>query len=444
MKTMRWFLAGIGAVSLGGFAMAAGQAGQASLPAAPTYTKDVAPILFKNCTSCHRPGEIAPMSLLTYEDVRPYAKDIRDEVERGTHAAVARGGAEGDVPERARTDRRREEDAARVGEHGRGEGRPEGPAADARLSRGLGHRQAGRRLRDAGGLHGSGRGRRSSTSTSTSRPTSPNRSGSRRSSCGRATAKSCITRSPSTGRRPTCTAPAGTPAEPEQMALPPAAETGHAAAARGSDAGPASSPPMLPARTRRSCGPGTAIRLEPGGVIELQMHYTANGKAAKDRTRVGLMFAKDPAPREVRVTHFMNGTLVAAGRLTRHARRRRHHVRQRRRRLGHLPAHARARQEVGIRARAAGRNEEERPVGADYDFNWQTYYMFTEPLQVPKGSRLVSSAWYDNSAANKSNPDPKVDVKWGDQTWEEMQYTGLLFSPGRGGSHARPPGGGVR
>ncbi len=63
MRTMRWFLAGIGALSLGGFAMAAGQAGQTAT-AAPTYTKDVAPILFKNCTSCHRPGrnrtDVAP------------------------------------------------------------------------------------------------------------------------------------------------------------------------------------------------------------------------------------------------------------------------------------------------------------------------------------------------------------------------------------------------
>jgi hypothetical protein len=54
--------------------------------------------------------------------------------------------------------------------------------------------------------------------------------------------------------------------------------------------------------------------------------------------------------------------------------------------------------------------------------------MFAEPLRVPKGAKLVSSAWYDNSAANSSNPDPKVDVLWGDQTWEEMQYTGFLFS----------------
>jgi hypothetical protein len=63
-----------------------------------------------------------------------------------------------------------------------------------------------------------------------------------------------------------------------------------------------------------------------------------------------------------------------------------------------------------------------------YDFNWQTYYIFKEPLRVPKGARLVSTAWFDNSAANKHNPDPKVDVGWGDQTWEEMQYTGILYS----------------
>ncbi len=56
--------------------------------------------------------------------------------------------------------------------------------------------------------------------------------------------------------------------------------------------------------------------------------------------------------------------------------------------------------------------------------------MFREPLRVPEGSRIVSSAWYDNSALNRSNPDPSVDVFWGDQTWQEMQYTGLLFSVG--------------
>ena len=65
----------------------------------------------------------------------------------------------------------------------------------------------------------------------------------------------------------------------------------------------------------------------------------------------------------------------------------------------------------------------------DYDFHWQTYYMFAKPLEIPAGAKLVSSAWYDNSATNPANPDPKATVKWGDQTWDEMQYTGLLFSP---------------
>ena len=49
----------------------------------PTFTKDVAPILYKNCASCHRPGEIGPMPLISYEDARPWAKAIRDEVSEG-------------------------------------------------------------------------------------------------------------------------------------------------------------------------------------------------------------------------------------------------------------------------------------------------------------------------------------------------------------------------
>src|SRR5688572_24127250 len=46
----------------------------------PTYTKDIAPILFKNCVTCHRPGEIAPMSLLSFQETRPWAKAIKDKV----------------------------------------------------------------------------------------------------------------------------------------------------------------------------------------------------------------------------------------------------------------------------------------------------------------------------------------------------------------------------
>jgi hypothetical protein len=49
-------------------------------------------------------------------------------------------------------------------------------------------------------------------------------------------------------------------------------------------------------------------------------------------------------------------------------------------------------------------------------------------LHIPKSTKLHATAWYDNSTANRSNPDPTKDVWWGDQTWEEMMFTGLTFS----------------
>ena len=67
----------------------------ASIASGPTFSKDVAPIFYKNCTSCHRPGEIAPMSLLTFKDARPWAKSIATQVAKGTmppwHADPAHG-----------------------------------------------------------------------------------------------------------------------------------------------------------------------------------------------------------------------------------------------------------------------------------------------------------------------------------------------------------------
>ena len=84
MTRFRWFIALAGVVWFGAFAVArlgaADQYAQKPVTTVPTFAKDVAPILYKNCTTCHRPGEIAPMSLLTYQDARPWAKAIRDEV----------------------------------------------------------------------------------------------------------------------------------------------------------------------------------------------------------------------------------------------------------------------------------------------------------------------------------------------------------------------------
>ena len=56
----------------------------------------------------------------------------------------------------------------------------------------------------------------------------------------------------------------------------------------------------------------------------------------------------------------------------------------------------------------------------NYDFNWQLTYQLEKPRLLPKGTEITATAWYDNSPGNLSNPDPKADVYWGDQSWEEM------------------------
>jgi hypothetical protein len=55
-----------------------------------------------------------------------------------------------------------------------------------------------------------------------------------------------------------------------------------------------------------------------------------------------------------------------------------------------------------------------------YDFNWQLEYYLRDPIDVPAGTRLKVTAWYDNSAKNPANPDPTATVHFGDQTWDEM------------------------
>src|SRR3984893_7756992 len=74
------------ALGLPAFAVAVGMASTAAAQTAPTasaqvtFTKDVAPILSRSCVRCHRPDEIAPMSLLTYNDARPWARSMKERV----------------------------------------------------------------------------------------------------------------------------------------------------------------------------------------------------------------------------------------------------------------------------------------------------------------------------------------------------------------------------
>ena len=63
-----------------------------------------------------------------------------------------------------------------------------------------------------------------------------------------------------------------------------------------------------------------------------------------------------------------------------------------------------------------------------YDFDWQTDYIFKQPLKLPKGTKSTRRRGTTTRTNNPSNPDPTKDVWWGDQTWEEMMFTGLTYS----------------
>jgi hypothetical protein len=173
---------------------------------------------------------------------------------------------------------------------------------------------------------------------------------------------------------------------------------------------------------------GAAMLIKAGSVLTFQVHYTANGTPASDVSSVGFIFAKEPPQREVRNSAFVNATFVlepgegnkqvdSAIEFNQDS---------------HITAlfphtHLRGKSWEYRLVYPDGRTEVVLSVPT-YDFNWQTYYLFAKPLAVPKGARLEATAHYDNSTNNKFNPDPKVDVRWGEQTWQEMQYSGITYS----------------
>jgi hypothetical protein len=185
---------------------------------------------------------------------------------------------------------------------------------------------------------------------------------------------------------------------------------------------------MAPGTKAMTFEPGRAIRIKAGSVLSFQLHYTTNGKASVDKSSVGMIFANQPPQQEVRTSAFMNlffripaGTadqaVDSAIQFDQDS-----HI------FALFPhTHLRGKSWRYVMVYPDGRSEVVLSV-PKYDFNWQTFYEFAKPIAAPKGSRLEATAHYDNSVTNPSNPDPKVDVRWGEQTWNEMQYSGIVYT----------------
>ncbi len=410
----------------------------AQTPAVPTFSKDVAPILYKNCVSCHRPGEIAPMSLLTYEQARPYARSIVQHIQLGTmppwHAEAPAGIF-------ANERRLSAEDKQTLIQWANGSA-PQGDSKDLPplpvFPEGwtIGTPDAIVAMTKPYDVPATG----TIDYQYFSIPTAFSEDKWVQAIEIRPGVRSVVhhvlvfaSEPGETARpQPFVQQVAGGPGALAQ--LPPAQLASLLAAAvrnRGQN-GAGNRGPLIattaPGTNAQVFSPGTAMRIKAGSVLTFQVHYTAAGQPLRDTTSVGFIFAKQPPPQEVRSAAFVNVQLrIPAGandyrvdsliEFTQDS-----HI------VALFPhTHLRGKSWEYRLTFPDGKEEVVLSV-PNYDFNWQTYYQYSKPIAVPKGSKLLAIAHYDNSANNKANPDPNVEVRWGDQTWEEMQYSGITFT----------------
>jgi hypothetical protein len=165
---------------------------------------------------------------------------------------------------------------------------------------------------------------------------------------------------------------------------------------------------------------GVARFIPKNALLIFQIHYTPNGTATEDRPKIGIKLSDGKPDHEISTRGVFNTRFRIPPGEANFAVSASHLFRFPVRLLSFNPhSHVRGK---------AYRYELVYPDGSAetvldvprYDFNWQLEYYLREPLDVPAGTRLKVTAWYDNSDKNPANPDPSATVRFGDQTWDEM------------------------
>jgi hypothetical protein len=175
--------------------------------------------------------------------------------------------------------------------------------------------------------------------------------------------------------------------------------------------------------------PGQAKLIKAGSDLVLEIHYTTNGKASTDRSKFGLVFAKQPPKERVLTLSATNGKFKIPP--------------------GDPNYKVDAEFELGTTVKLLGLHPHMHGRGKDfeyrvvyptgetetllrvprYDWHWQLWYTLAKPLVLPKGTRIECTAHFDNSPNNPDNADPTKEVGWGDQSWDEMMvgFFNLVF-----------------
>jgi hypothetical protein len=385
-----------------------------------TFNKDVLPVLQKNCQTCHRPGEIAPMSFLTYKDTRPWAKAMKEAVVSRQMPPWFVDPAYGHF---ANDRRLRDADIQMISawaDGGAVEGDPKDMPAPVTF-------QDGWNIKPDMIIEMPKDFNVPATGTvnyqnilvkvnfpedvwvvaAEMRPGNP--------------------KALHHGR--VLVRPPGS--EFMQDAVPgDAYETGSLVLQKGE--APETLGKFNPGLGSQDFSLYESAKFVPkGSDLVFNLHYTSIGKATTDRSRVGLVFAKKPP----KLRYFMHngptapnlaipphdGNAVVVSEMTANVDMQ----------LVYMQPHMHLRGKDYEFRLVYPSGKTETVFKAKWDFNWQMGYDLDRPLFLPKGTRLIGVAHYDNSANNKYNPDPDKGVVWGDQNWEEMQncFIGVLVDP---------------
>jgi hypothetical protein len=200
----------------------------------------------------------------------------------------------------------------------------------------------------------------------------------------------------------------------------------------GADADGAAFVPGLQAQRFDSPIADAAKFVPAGADLVFQLHYTTNGKPARDRTRIGLTFAAKPPKYRYFTSNATQQRFAIPPNDPNYETHSMVTVNEPAQLVWLMPhMHVRGKDFLFKAAHPTGETETLLSV-PKYDFNWQMGYEEAKPLLLPKGTRIECTAHHDNSANNPANPNPNVTVRWGDQTWEEMMmgWSALVVDAG--------------
>lgn len=177
---------------------------------------------------------------------------------------------------------------------------------------------------------------------------------------------------------------------------------------------------------------GMAKKIPKGSWILFEVHYTPNGTAGKDCSSIGMIFAKEPPQIQAQSMDITNRHFAIPPGASSHEVRSEKTFKNDATLISfspHMHVRGKAFKYELITKDTNGKESREVLLNVPkYDFNWQSSYTPAVPKKIPAGSRIECTAWFDNSADNPFNPDPKKRVRWGNQTWEEMMIGFVEYS----------------